>query len=353
MTGRNYLKTTLLLAGLSGLLLAIGAFLGGNWITIMLFVAIGMNGIAYFYSDKIAIRAARAVPVTEAQFPELYQIVKGLADKAGIPMPRLYVSPSPQPNAFATGRNPQNAAVAVTQGILPILDRRELEGVLAHELSHVQNRDILISSVAATIGAVITWVAHLAIFIPMGDDDDGGNPIAALLTLILAPIAAMLIQMAISRSREFGADSTGRPAHPRPARPGQRPAQDRGLLARHPAGHHQPVHRPPVHLQPVQGRGRRRPAVLDPPEHRRAGRAAGAHGLRRLTPAPADDPDGRPDPEHGRAGQHRRHGQAGRQQQAAGQPGPGQPARPAALARARGSRRPRWPRRSRPAPGSS
>jgi heat shock protein HtpX len=182
MTGRNYVKTTLLLAGLSGLLLAIGALLGGNWITIMLVVAIAVNGIAYFYSDKIAIRAARAVPVSEAQFPELYQIVKGLADRAGIPMPRLYVSPSPQPNAFATGRNPNNAAVAVTQGILPILEPRELEGVLAHELSHVQNRDILISSVAATIGAVITWVAHLAIFIPMGDDDDGGNPIAALLT---------------------------------------------------------------------------------------------------------------------------------------------------------------------------
>jgi heat shock protein HtpX len=209
MTGRNYFKTTLLLGGLSGLLLGIGALLGGRWITIMLVLAVVMNGIAYFYSDKIAIRAARAVPVSEAQFPELYQIVKGLADRAGMPMPRLYVSPSPQPNAFATGRNPNNAAVAVTQGILPILDRRELEGVLAHELSHVQNRDILISSVAATVGAVITWVAHLAIFVPMGDDDDGGNPIAALLMVILAPIAALLIQMAISRSREFGADSSG------------------------------------------------------------------------------------------------------------------------------------------------
>jgi heat shock protein HtpX len=213
MTGRNYFKTTLLLAGLSGLLLAIGAALGGPWITIMLVLAVAMNGIAYFYSDKIAIRAARAVPVTGNENPqtrELYQVVKGLADRAGMPMPRLYVSPSPQPNAFATGRNPQNAAVAVTQGILPILDRRELEGVLAHELSHVQNRDILISSVAATIGAVITWIAHLAIFIPIGgDDDDGGNPLAALLMLILAPLAAMLIQMAISRSREFGADSTG------------------------------------------------------------------------------------------------------------------------------------------------
>ena len=121
MTGRNYFKTTLLLAGLSGLLLAIGAFLGGNWITIMLIIAVAMNGIAYFYSDKIAIRAARAVPVTEAQFPELYQIVKGLADKAGIPMPRLYVSPSPQPNAFATGRNPQHAAVCVTDGLVQVL----------------------------------------------------------------------------------------------------------------------------------------------------------------------------------------------------------------------------------------
>jgi heat shock protein HtpX len=213
MTGRNYLKTTLLLAGLSGVLLFVGsllqASLGGNWITIMLVVVIAVNGIAYFYSDKIAIRAARAVPVTAAQFPELHQIVKGLADRAGIPMPRLYVSPSPQPNAFATGRNPNNAAVAVTQGILPILDRRELEGVLAHELSHVKNRDILISSVAATIGAIITWAARLAAFTSMSGDDEGGNPLGGILMLILAPLAAGLIHMAISRSREFGADSSG------------------------------------------------------------------------------------------------------------------------------------------------
>jgi heat shock protein HtpX len=212
MTGRNYLKTTLLLGGLSGLLLAIGSLLqgnlGGNWITIMLVAVIAMNVVAYFFSDRIAIRAAGAVPVSEAQFPELHQIVKGLADRAGIPMPRLYVSPSQQPNAFATGRNPQNAAVAVTQGILPILDRRELEGVLAHELSHVQNRDILISSVAATIGAVITWMAHLVAFASMSDDD-GGNPLSGILMLILAPLAAGLIQMSISRSREFGADSSG------------------------------------------------------------------------------------------------------------------------------------------------
>jgi heat shock protein HtpX len=210
VTGRNYFKTTLLLASMSGLLLAIGALLGGNWITIALVLAIAMNGFAYFFSDKIAIRAAGAVPVSEAEFPELHQIVRGLAAKAGMPMPRLYVSPSPQPNAFATGRSPNHAAVAVTQGILPILDRRELEGVLAHELSHVQNRDILISSVAATIGAVISWVAQFAFFFGGSDDDeDGGNPIAALLMLLLAPIAATIIQLAVSRSREFGADSTG------------------------------------------------------------------------------------------------------------------------------------------------
>jgi heat shock protein HtpX len=207
MRGRNYLKTTLLLAALSGLLVLIGRAFGPGGMTIALIFAGVMNLGAYFFSDKLALMASGAKPVTEAEAPGLYRIVRRLADRAQIPMPRLYVSPSPQPNAFATGRNPQHAAVAVTRGILPILDERELEGVLAHELSHVGNRDILISSVAATIGAAITYVAQFAFF--FGGDDDDGNPLVGLLMLILAPIAAMVIQMAVTRSREFGADASG------------------------------------------------------------------------------------------------------------------------------------------------
>jgi heat shock protein HtpX len=210
MGTRNYMKTTLLLASMSALVLFIGAEIGGGqYLPLALVFAILMNGVAYFFSDKIAIMAARAKPVTEAQAPELYRIVRGLADRAGIPMPRLYISASDQPNAFATGRSPKHAAVAVTRGILPILDRRELEGVLAHELSHVINRDILISSVAATMGAIIIFLARLAWFIPIGGGDRDRNPLADLALLILGPIAALLIQMAVSRSREFGADASG------------------------------------------------------------------------------------------------------------------------------------------------
>jgi heat shock protein HtpX len=209
MGGRNYLKTTLLLGALSGILLAIGyAFNGTAGLTIGLVLAVAMNMGAYFFSDKLAIRASGAKPISQAQAPEFYAIVAGLAQKAGVPMPKLYLSPSPQPNAFATGRNPKHAAVAVTEGLLPVLNREELEGVLAHELAHVWNRDILISSVAATIGAAITYIAQFAFFFGGGDDDEG-NPFVALLMLILAPIAAMIVQLAISRSREFGADTTG------------------------------------------------------------------------------------------------------------------------------------------------
>jgi len=204
------MKTTLLLASMSALVLFIGAEIGGGqYLPLALAFAILMNGVAYFFSDKIAIMAARAKPVTEAQYPELYRIVRGLAGRAGIPMPRLYVSPSDQPNAFATGRNPKHAAVAVTKGILPILDTRELEGVLAHELSHVINRDILISSVAATMGAIIIFLSRLAWFIPIGGGDGDRNPLAELALLILGPMAALMLQMAVSRSREFGADASG------------------------------------------------------------------------------------------------------------------------------------------------
>jgi heat shock protein HtpX len=210
MGTRNYLKTTVLLAAMSGLLLFIAQLLGGTRaLPIALVLAVLMNGAAYFFSDKIAVAAARAKPIREDEFPELYRIVHRLANRAQIPMPRLYVSPSQQPNAFATGRDPQHAVVAVTQGILGVLDQRELEGVLAHELSHVVNRDILISSVAATIGAIITFLARLAIFIPIGGGDRDRNPLSQLALLILAPIAALMIQLAVSRSREFGADASG------------------------------------------------------------------------------------------------------------------------------------------------
>jgi heat shock protein HtpX len=209
MNSRNYMKTTLLLAAMSAIVLFIGSRIGGGaYLPLALAFAVLMNGVAYFFSDKIAIFSARAKPVTEADFPDLYRIVRGLASRSGMPMPRLYVSPSQQPNAFATGRSPKHAAVAVTQGILPILTTRELEGVLAHELSHVKNRDILISSVAATMGAIIMFLARLAWFIPLGGDRDR-NPLAELALVILGPIAALLIQMAVTRSREFGADSSG------------------------------------------------------------------------------------------------------------------------------------------------
>lgn len=210
MAARNYLKTTLLLAGLSGLLLLIGRLLGGrSGLTVALVLAVALNAGSYFFSDKLALAASGARPVSQAEAPWLYAIVADLASRMGIPMPRLYLSPSPQPNAFATGRNPRHAAVAVTQGILSVLDERELRAVLAHELSHVANRDILIASVAATIATAITYVAQLGFFLGGSDDEDAPNPVAALLLLVLAPIAATIIQLAVSRSREFGADATG------------------------------------------------------------------------------------------------------------------------------------------------
>jgi heat shock protein HtpX len=212
----NTFKTAFLLTALTLLLLFIGrAFGGQNGMFIALIFAVVMNFASYFFSDKIALAMYRAQPVTREQLPRAYQIVERLTQKIGIPMPKMYVIPTDSPNAFATGRNPSHASVAVTQGILQLLSDEELEGVLAHELGHVNNRDILISSVAATIAGAITMVAHMGrwamIFGGYERDREGrnGGGLAALFMLIVAPIAATLIQLAVSRSREYQADATG------------------------------------------------------------------------------------------------------------------------------------------------
>ena len=206
----NGLKTALLLGSLSGLLLVIGELLGGaNGLIIAFGFAVIMNFGSYWFSDKIVLRMYRAQVVGPEH--QLHQMTARLAQRANLPMPKVYVIPDPSPNAFATGRNPSHAAVAATEGIMQVLGDSELEGVIAHELAHVKNRDILTSSIAATIAATIMMVARTAMFFGGGRDDrDGGsNPIVMLATLILAPIAALFIQMAISRSREFAADATG------------------------------------------------------------------------------------------------------------------------------------------------
>ncbi|GAA1899594.1 zinc metalloprotease HtpX [Actinomadura bangladeshensis] len=208
----NGVKTAALIAALSALMLVAGwAFGGRTGLTIALVIALGTNGVAYFFSDRIALRSMRAHPVGEVEAPTLYRLVRELSTSARQPMPRLYISETRQPNAFATGRNPRNAAVCCTRGILHILDERELRAVLGHELSHVYNRDILISSVAAAIATVITYLSHLAIFLPIGrsEDDDGPGILGALLMLVLGPVAAMVVQMAISRTREYSADAAG------------------------------------------------------------------------------------------------------------------------------------------------
>jgi heat shock protein HtpX len=205
----NTVKTTLLLGAMTGLLLAIGEVLGGrDGMMLALILAGVMNFGAWFWSDKIVLRMYNAQPVGPSEAPELYAIVQGLAQKAGVPMPKLYLIPDPALNAFATGRGPSHAAVAATVGIVQAMDREELEGVLAHELSHVINRDTLVSTVAATLAGAISFLAHSFMFRGRGRDD-GGNPLAGLFVMIVAPIAAMLIQLAVSRSREYGADASG------------------------------------------------------------------------------------------------------------------------------------------------
>jgi heat shock protein HtpX len=209
----NTIKTTLLLAGLTGLLLVVGGALGGRGgMTIALLVAVVMNFSAYFFSDTIVLKAYRARPVGPAEAPGLYDVVARLAAKANIPMPRLYVIPDPALNAFATGRSPSHAAVAVTEGLLRALSPEELEGVLAHELSHVLNRDTLTSTVAATLAGAISWLAHPFMMMGMNGNrrrGEGTNPLIALILMVVAPLLAAIIKMAISRSREFEADATG------------------------------------------------------------------------------------------------------------------------------------------------
>jgi heat shock protein HtpX len=214
----NSVKTAMLLGLLSALLLAAGYGLGGvGGLTIALVFAIGMNGFSYYFSDKLALRSMRAYPVTAQEQPALYRIVSELATAHHMPMPALYVSPTNAPNAFATGRNPEHAAVCATEGILRLMDERELRGVLGHEISHVANRDILIASVAGTIASVIVYVAHFAQFALIfgglgggnGRNDRDSNVLGELALIILGPISAALVQMAISRNREYQADASG------------------------------------------------------------------------------------------------------------------------------------------------
>jgi heat shock protein HtpX len=207
--GINRLKTWVLIAAMGALFILVGQLLGGTQgAVIALILAVVFNFSMYWFSDKIAIATTRSKPVTEQEMPDYYRIVRELTNEQRLPMPKLFVSEMQQPNAFATGRNPEHASVAVTRGILQILDERELRGVLAHEMSHVANRDILISSIAAAIGMSITFLARFAFFFG-GSDERGGNGLSLLLAWILAPIAAMLIQMAVTRSREYQADESG------------------------------------------------------------------------------------------------------------------------------------------------
>ena len=213
----NIFKTALLLAVLTIMLVFLGGAIGGRQgMVVAFFFALAMNFFSYWFSDKIVLRMYGARPITEAEAPRLHGIVRQLALRAQIPMPPVYLIENDTPNAFATGRSPEHAAVAVTEGILRILNDEELEGVLAHELSHVKNRDVLISTIAATLAGAITMLAHMGQYAAMfgggrrdGDEEGGGNPIVLLIMAIVAPIAAMLVQLAVSRSREYQADATG------------------------------------------------------------------------------------------------------------------------------------------------
>jgi heat shock protein HtpX len=203
------LRTTILMATLGGLLVVIGAAIGGPSTALtFLFIALAMNLLMYFFSDKMALKMSRAQPIEESEAPRLYQIVRELTTRADLPMPRLYMIPQDQPNAFATGRNPKNSAVAVTRGITKLLSEDELRGVLAHELAHIRNRDILIQTIASAFGSAITYLAYMFMWFG-GDDESPLGMVAALGMVLLAPIAASIIQLSISRQREYAADAGG------------------------------------------------------------------------------------------------------------------------------------------------
>jgi heat shock protein HtpX len=242
----NQLKTVLLLGALSAVLIGLGGFIsGGRYLPVFLTLAVVMNFVSYFWSDKIVLRMSGAREVGSAEAPRLHAIVEELAVRANIPKPRVYLIPEAQPNAFATGRNPQNGAVAVTAGIMQLLSERELRGVLAHELAHIRNRDILIASVAATVASAVTMIANMlqwgAIFgMGRSDDDSDSSPLGALALAIVAPIAATLIQLGISRSREFVADQTGAEI-----------AGDPEALASALEKLHRTAQRIPAHVQPA------------------------------------------------------------------------------------------------------
>jgi heat shock protein HtpX len=254
----NAVKTTVLLAILTGLFVAVGGLVGGQSGMVIAFVlALVMNFVSYWFSDKIVLRVYGARPLSEAQAPAVFAMVRSLATRAGMPMPKLYLIDSPAPNAFATGRSPEHAAVAVTEGILRIMNAEELEGVLAHELSHVLNRDVLISTIAATLAGAVMMLANMARFTAFfgssRDDEGGSNPIALLVTALLAPVAAVLIQMAVSRSREYQADASGARLTRRP------PGLASALLKLHQASRMVPMEASPAtaHLfivNPLSGR---------------------------------------------------------------------------------------------------
>ena len=280
--GINRLKTWILIAALGGLFVLIGSFWGRSGMIIALAIALVFNFSMYWFSDRIAIATTRSKPVSEQEMPDFYRVVRELANEQKLPMPRLYVSDMMQPNAFATGRNPEHAAVAVTRGILQILDERELRGVLAHELSHVANRDILVSSVAAAIGMSITFLARFAFFFG-GDDEGGGNIFALLLAWILAPIAAALIQMAVTQVARVPSRRVRRVPFTGSGRPGERAAQARASVApgagpgeRQPGGGAH-VHREPDERAPSARPGRDLEPVPDPPADRGACRAPAGH----------------------------------------------------------------------------